>query len=62
MGVKEIRGVFVHDDGTEAQWNITAQDGWNQWGNNTERLGSTVDLIEAISEAVYEHLGGQDAS
>lgn len=44
------------DDGQEYAIKavITAEDGWNQWGEPTHVLGDNVDLLGGLTDAVCE--------
>ena len=54
-------GKFFLSDGSETQFSIAPDLGWQQWGNITDKLGVTVDLIDALSEASAEHLRDPEA-
>lgn len=51
-----ISGKILMSDGSETEFSIEGDLGWQQWGNITEKLGATVDLMDALSEAAGEHL------
>lgn len=51
-----IKGTVVMGDGEEVQFQLYPDSGWQQWGNRTEVLGKTVDLMDALVEATAEHL------
>lgn len=44
---------FTFADNTETHASIYEDAGWQQWGNDTEHLGFTVDYIDEISLAAY---------
>lgn len=46
--VSEIQGIITLTDGTTSQFSISRDLGWQQWGAVTDRLGSTVDVLEAL--------------
>jgi hypothetical protein len=48
-----IEGTIVLADGSKSAFFVSA-DGWQQWGANTERLGRSVDLLDAIENALAE--------
>jgi hypothetical protein len=49
-----IAGTIELSDGSTTEFAITPV-GWQQWGNIAEKLGPTVDLMEAFTEAASEH-------
>lgn len=46
--VSEIKGTITLTDGTTSEFSISRDLGWQQWGATTERLGSTVDVMDAL--------------
>lgn len=48
-----IEGTITLDDGSTSQFSI-GSNSWSQWGAPTERLGKTVDIIEAMAEGLRE--------
>lgn len=56
--VREVRGTITLADGTVSEFRVSKTDlypaSWQQWGANNLRLGATVDLVEAITNAVRE--------
>lgn len=38
----------------ESKASLSAE-GWQQWGETVDRLGETVDFVEAVQQAFYEH-------
>jgi len=48
----DINGTITIDGKTH---NFTAnnQDGWEQWGADTEQLAKTVEIMEKINEAIF---------
>jgi hypothetical protein len=60
-----ITGKFQLADGSETSFSISSQSdelgiGWQQWGNDTDHLSETVDLIEALTEAAADHLEAEE--
>lgn len=51
-----IEGKVICDDGQTVEFAITAEYGYQQWGNVDARLWNTLPLVEAINEAAREHL------
>jgi hypothetical protein len=51
-----IEGKFILRNGQAVEFSIDAEYGWQQWGNTTDVVGSTVDLIEALDNASREFL------
>lgn len=52
--VETIRGTITLHDGTTSTFLISAGYGWSQGGASTERLGRTVDVIDAIQNTLLE--------
>jgi hypothetical protein len=50
-----ITGKITLSDGSETEFSITAEVGWQQWGNIPEKLGDTVDLMDALADAACDH-------
>ena len=46
-----ITGTITLDDESESHFSI-GEYGWQQWGANTERLGRTVDILDAMTRAL----------
>ncbi|QKY79992.1 hypothetical protein PQD13_gp80 [Gordonia phage Clawz] len=44
-------------DGKKTAFVIYADGSWSQWGGTTVELGETVHPIEAMVDALAEHLG-----
>ena len=46
-------------DGTTVAINgdLSAEDGWNQWGAPHGILGENVDALQAVQDALTEHWG-----
>lgn len=60
--VREVKGTIVLTDGTESEFTIGTDGGWQQWGATRERLGRTVDALEAmVSGLLQEELLPSDA-
>lgn len=49
-----IKGRIETDDGQVREFQIT-DEGYSQWGNTTERLGDTVDLLLEITTLMREN-------
>jgi hypothetical protein len=49
-----ITGKVTLSDGSETEFSIQPDLGWQQWGNYTEKLGATSDLMEELANAAYE--------
>lgn len=50
-----VSGTVTPEDGSRSAFEASSGDGgWMQWGAGNERLGRTVDLVEAIHQAVVE--------
>jgi hypothetical protein len=49
-----ITGKILLSDGSETEFSIQPDLGWQQWGNITEKIGATVDLMDALAEASAE--------
>lgn len=54
--VKSITGEVITADGAKRKFSLSADYSWQQWGETTEKLGNTVDLIEALQRAASEFL------
>lgn len=52
--VREVKGTIVLTDGTESEFSIGTDGGWQQWGANRERLGRTVDAVEAMVSGLLQ--------
>lgn len=51
-----IEGQIRRTDGTNTNFMIDPDAGYTQWGASTEALGDNVELLSAMTRAVYEHL------
>jgi hypothetical protein len=49
-----VKGTIRLLDGSESQFHITRDSLWQQWGEHTDRLGRSVDIVEAMSRALAE--------
>lgn len=49
-----ITGTIELSDGSESSFSVQADQGWQQWGNDTRKLGTTVDLMEGLAAAAHE--------
>jgi hypothetical protein len=52
--VKEIRGTITLADGSTSEFSIGIDGGWQQWGATTERLGTSVDVVEAMTLGLFD--------
>lgn len=52
--VSEIKGTIILEDGTTSEFSIGTDFGWQQWGAVTERLGSTVGVLEGMIEGLKD--------
>ena len=52
-----IEGTLIID-GKESKFCCNSGDSWSQWAADTERLGESVELMEAIQLAVEELAAG----
>jgi hypothetical protein len=50
-----LSGEVLLSDGRTTKFQVSPDTGFMQWGADTEHLGATVDLMEALSGALYEH-------
>lgn len=50
--VIEVKGLITTEDGQVREFSLDGE-GWFQWGNVTERLGDTVGVVQAMSDAVF---------
>ena len=48
-----IEGTLIID-GKELKFCCNSGDSWSQWGAQTERLGESVELMEAVQLAIEE--------
>lgn len=53
MRVVYIKGTIALTDGSTSEFLITAE-GTQQWGADTPRLGESVEVVEALTEALIE--------
>lgn len=58
--IESITGVITTVDGETRQFHILPETGWHQWGNATEKLGDTVDALEAMTEGVMDYMGTEE--
>ena len=54
MKVRSIEGTITLEDGSMSYFIFSDYYGWQQWGARTERLGATVDVMEALSSGLAE--------
>ena len=54
MKVRSIEGTITLEDGSMSHFILSDYYGWEQWGARTERLGATVDVMEALSLGLAE--------
>lgn len=52
--VKEITGTIEMADGSKRSFSIGTDFGWQQWGETQERLGNSVDTIEAMVKGLRD--------
>lgn len=50
--VQSITGTITLADGTVSEFSLGTDGGWQQWGAQRERLGRSVDVLEAIAQAL----------
>jgi hypothetical protein len=50
-----ITGTIKLSDGSETAFSISADCGWQQWGNHSDKLGATVYLMESMTTAADEN-------
>lgn len=50
-----IWGSFKLSDGSNTKFEMSKGNSWFQWGNSTENLGVTVDLVESICNEWLEN-------
>jgi len=50
-----IEGKITLPDGSESEFTVSTDNGWQQWGADKPRLGETCALMDALSAAVHEH-------
>lgn len=60
MKVETIEGTIKMKDGSEHKFLLSGEKFWSQWGASGSELGKTVDLMEALAEAAYEHIDQGD--
>lgn len=54
--VELVKGIIETDDGQVREFMIDGSTGdYSQWGNVPERLGETVDVVDAMVEGLVEH-------
>lgn len=58
--ITSVKGVITTSDGQTREFEIVDDGGWMQWGNSQERLGDTVDALNAMAQVLMEdgHLEG----
>lgn len=54
--VTAITGEVITADGAKRQFSLSADYSWSQWGETVEKLGNTVNLMEALQMAASEFL------
>lgn len=54
MKVAAINGTITMTDGTVSEFSITTDGGWQQWGTPRQRLGESVDAMEAMVRGLLE--------
>lgn len=52
--VAEVKGTITLRDGTVSEFSIGTDFGWSQWGATTERLGTTVGVLEGMIEGMKD--------
>ena len=52
--IASINGTIVLTDGTTSNFQISTDGQWQQWGATTERLGQTVDAMDAMVRGLLE--------
>jgi len=52
--VVEVTGVVRLADGSTSEFRISRDGAWTQWGAGAERLGQSVDAVDAMSAALVE--------
>ncbi|WP_457066888.1 hypothetical protein [Mycobacteroides abscessus] len=52
MKAQLIKGAITLTDGSVSEFQITSDGNWFQWGAMTERLGKSMDVVEALAKAV----------
>lgn len=52
--VAEVKGTITLRDGTTSEFYIGTDFGWSQWGAVTERLGSTVGVLEGMIQGMKD--------
>jgi hypothetical protein len=57
-----VQGAIRLADGSLSVFTIGLTGEWQQWGAYRERLGRTVDFMEALSNIVREHLNEGEES
>lgn len=50
-----IKGYFVLSDKSKTHFEISKQDGWQQWGNSTENLSKTVKRVEELQSELFDY-------
>lgn len=56
--VTEIKGTIVLADGSTSEFSLIEDYGWQQWGASNERLGQTVEVLEAMVAGLKDNEGG----
>ena len=49
-----ITGTITLPDGSASNFSIGKDGGWQQWGAHPERLGETVEVLEAMTNGLLE--------
>lgn len=52
--ITSIEGTITLADGTTSKFIIGTDFGWQQWGADIERIGKTVDTMEALVDGLKE--------
>lgn len=55
-----VTGTVKLESGEEVQFSLNPNLGWQQWGNRTEVLGCTSDLMDALASAAGDFLVDPD--
>ena len=53
MKASKVEGTITLADGTTSEFLIGVDGGWSQWGATRERLGQSVDVVEALKEGLF---------
>ena len=55
MKLSSIEGIITLEDGSESKFRIGSGFGWSQWGASMERLGLSVDIVDALVDGLQEN-------